>query len=95
MESEDIDRNRFVLDVTKTAFLRDGFSISRVGGSAADGANSPNSEKADMSKRASSRPSSGKVGVSGSGKKMSSTLEKSAEHCLTILHWTAQACPAV
>ena len=67
MESEDTDRNRFVLDVTKTAFLREGFAISRVGGSAVDGANSPtaHSEKGEKSKRASSRPSSGKVGATG------------------------------
>lgn len=72
MESEDTDRNRFVLDVTKTAFLREGFSISRVGGSTVDGANSPtaSSEKGEKSKRASSRPSSGKVGVTQSGNKI-------------------------
>ncbi|CAM9950707.1 unnamed protein product, partial [Ectocarpus sp. 12 AP-2014] len=62
MEAEDTDRNRFVLDVTKTTFLREDFSISREGGSTADGATSPTSpkEKADKSKRSSSRPSSGK-----------------------------------
>lgn len=65
MESEDTDRNRFVLDVTKTTFLREDFSISREGGSTADGANSPTApkEKAEKSKRSSSRPSSGKVGI--------------------------------
>eukprot|EP00903_Cladosiphon_okamuranus_P016097 g14858.t2 len=62
MESEDTDRNRFVLDVTKTAFLREGFSISRAGGSAADRCNSPaaHNERGEQSKKASSRPSSGK-----------------------------------
>lgn len=77
MESEDADRNRFVLDVTKTAFLREGFSISRVGGSAVDGATAPNEkgEKGEKGKRASSRPSSGKVGVSGRGKILSFALE--------------------
>lgn len=78
MESEDTDRNRFVLDLTKTAFLREGFSISRVGGSTADGANSPTApnEKGEGnrrpssrgSSRASSRPSSGKVEVTGISK---------------------------
>lgn len=69
MESEDVDRNRFVVDVTKTAFLGEGFSISRIGGSTADGANSPTarSEKSEKSKRGSSRPSSGKVGVERGG----------------------------
>lgn len=72
MESEDTDRNRFVLDVTKTAFLREGFSISRVGGSAGDGANSPtgSNEKGEKSKRGSSRPSSGKVGITAKGKNL-------------------------
>ncbi|CAM9405657.1 unnamed protein product [Ectocarpus sp. 4 AP-2014] len=62
MESEDTDRNRFVLDVTKTTFLREDFSISSEGGSTADGATSPTSpkEKAEKSKRTPSRPSSGK-----------------------------------
>ncbi|CAM9091877.1 unnamed protein product [Ectocarpus fasciculatus] len=62
MESEDTDRNRFVLDVTKTTFLREDFSISREGGSTADAANSPTAhkEKAEKNKRSSSRPSSGK-----------------------------------
>lgn len=74
MESEDTDRNRFMMDVTKTDFLREGFSISRVGGSTANGANSPiaPNEKGEKSKRpssrSSSRPSSGKVGVTGTGK---------------------------
>lgn len=65
MESEDTDRNRFLLDLTKTAFLREGFSISRVGGSTANGANSPaegsRRPSSRGSSRASSRPSSGKV----------------------------------
>lgn len=66
MELEDTDRNRFVLDVTKTAFLKEDFSISRVGGSTVGGANSPtaSNEKGERRKRPSSRPSSGKVGES-------------------------------
>ncbi|CAN0080547.1 unnamed protein product, partial [Scytosiphon promiscuus] len=62
LDVEDTDRNRFVLDVTKTAFLREGFSISRVGGSTANGSTSPTvaRERGDKGKRASSRPSSGK-----------------------------------
>lgn len=78
MESEDTDRNFFVLDLTKTAFLREGFSISRAGGSTAKGANSPSApnEKGEGnrppssrgSSRASSRPSSGKVEVTGTSK---------------------------
>lgn len=82
MESEDTDRNRFVLDVTKTAFLREGFSISRVGGSAVDGSNSPTApnEKCEQSKRASSRPSSGKVRVTGRATKLLNTLETWVHH---------------
>lgn len=61
MESEDIDRNRFVLDVTKTDFLKEGFTISRVGGSTAGGASSGLPVSKEKGKRSSSRPSSGKV----------------------------------
>eukprot|EP00752_Nemacystus_decipiens_P011329 g10067.t1 len=69
MEAEDTDRNRFVLDVTKTAFLREGFSFSRVGGSAADGSNSPtaSSEKGEKSKRGSTRPSNAQRNLIGDG----------------------------
>lgn len=73
METEDTDRNRFVLDVTKTEFLKEGFTISRVGGSTASGAGGAGGfaggaggfavpkEKGAAGKRSSSRPSSGKV----------------------------------
>ncbi|CAM9458926.1 unnamed protein product [Laminaria digitata] len=63
MESEDTDRNRFVLDVTKAEFLKEGFRISRVGGSTAGGVSSGVAvpkEKGPAGKRSSSRPSSGK-----------------------------------
>lgn len=63
METEDTDRNRFVLDITKTAFLREGFTISREGGSRMDcgGDLSITKEKGGKVKQSSSRPSSGKV----------------------------------
>ena len=67
MELEDIDRNRFVLDVTKTEFLKEGFNISRVGGSTAGGATTGlavSKEKGAVGKRSSSRPLSGKVSES-------------------------------
>lgn len=87
MESEDTDRNRFVLDVTKTTFLREDFSISREGGSTADGATSPTSpkEKAEKSKRSSSRPSSGKVGMTQRG-------HGSSSQCHTVLVLFTQLC---
>lgn len=83
MESEDTDRNRFVLDVTKTTFLREDFSISREGGSTADAANSPTAhkEKAEKNKRSSSRPSSGKVGMTQEGE----YTHCSSSQCHTVL----------
>ena len=38
METEDVDRNLFILDVTKTAFLEEDFTLSRAGGSLATAA---------------------------------------------------------
>ena len=63
METEDADRNCFVLDVTMTDFLKEGFNISRVGGATAVGAGglAVPKEKGAAGKRSSSRPSSGKV----------------------------------
>lgn len=80
LDLEDTDRNRFVVDVIKTAFLKEGFGISRVGGSVSDGATSPTAakERGDVSKRASSRPSSGKVRVIERKK-------KGAKSCLAFI----------
>lgn len=63
MESEDTDRNRFVLDVTKAEFLKEGFSISKAGASMEIGASRPSSaiEQGGKGHRLSNRPSSGKV----------------------------------
>lgn len=63
MESEDIDRNRFELDVTKTAFLKDSFAISRAGGPTAGSTDKGIAckEKDGKGKRTSARPSSMKV----------------------------------
>lgn len=63
MKTEDIDRNRFVVDVTKTTFLEEGFAISRIGGSTAGVGNGLGGakEKGGIGKQTSARPSSGKV----------------------------------
>lgn len=66
MESEDTDRNQFFLDVTKTDFLKEGFSIAKAGSSTGGGAMRPpssgsTSERRGKGSRASGRPSSGKV----------------------------------
>lgn len=63
MESEDTDRNQFFLDVTKTSFLKEDFSIEKMSSSTGAGAMRPPSsgERGGNGKRTSGEPSSGKV----------------------------------
>lgn len=62
METEDIDRNRFILDVTKTDFLEEGFAVSRARAGSSKTSNAAGHpqvrEEDGMSERTSSRPSS-------------------------------------
>ena len=62
METEDIDRNRFMLDVTKTDFLEEEFAVSRTRAgslSKSNAAGHPQVRVEDgMREQTSSRPSS-------------------------------------
>lgn len=62
MATEDIDRNQFMLDVTKTDFLKEQFAVSRARGSSTmikNAAGHPHVREEDgMRERTSLRPSS-------------------------------------